>query len=71
MLSTCPVNVQLLKEVALKLKEVQTLTQAQSEAVRDGNAEAIEDLHVKIQAAYKAKERSVEAWTRHHREHGC
>ena len=71
MLSDCQVNRELLKDVAAKLKDIQELTKAQEAAVSDGNSELIEDLHVKVQVGFRAKERAVEAWIRHHREHGC
>ncbi|HLK50430.1 MAG TPA: hypothetical protein VKT49_19960 [Bryobacteraceae bacterium] len=71
MLSKCSINRQLLEDVAAKLKDIQELSKAQNDAVREGNAEAIEKLHPKMQTAFTAKQRAVDAWTRHHREHGC
>ena len=60
-----------MQDVAEKLKELAVLTKAQEAAIRNGNAELIEELHQQVQALVKAKGRAVEAWTGHHREHGC
>jgi hypothetical protein len=71
MLSKCPTNVQLLKDVTAMLKEVEELGKAQQQAISEGNANLIEELHIKIQAAVRDKGRAVDAWSRHYREHGC
>jgi len=62
---------QLLRDVAGKLREMELLIKAQQQAVDERDAKRAEELHPQIQRAVKAKERAIEAWTKHHREHVC
>lgn len=70
-ITTCSINRQLLKDVVAKLTEIESLSKAQKDAVAGEDAKLIEELHAKIQAVFRGKERAVEAWIKHHREHGC
>ena len=70
-LSSCPINLELLKAVVAKLTELDEITHAQRAAINDNNATLVQELHERLQATVRAKERAVEAWMKHHREHGC
>ena len=71
MITKCPVNLELLKEVVAKLTEIDALTKEQRQAIEADDGILVNQLHVKLQALFRAKERSVDAWLRHHREHQC
>jgi len=70
-LSQCATNIDLLKGIVAKLTEIETLTRTQREALQDDNGALVQELHEKLQMAFSAKEKALEAWLRHHREHGC
>jgi hypothetical protein len=70
-ITTCPVNLELLKGVVSKLTEIDVLTKAQRQAIEDDNSALVQELHQKLQRLFRAKETAVKAWLRHHREHQC
>ena len=71
MITTCSVNLELLKSVVAKLTEIDALTKAQREAIEADDGALVQFLHQQLQPLFRAKEIAVEAWLRHHREHQC
>ena len=71
MRSTCDINRDLLKDIASKLTEIHALMKSQQDARNRGEAELRNEFTQKLDVAFKAKDRCVEAWQRHYREHGC
>jgi len=70
-ITTCSVNLELLKSVVAKLTEIDALTKAQREAIEADDGALVQFLHQQLQPLFRAKEIAVEAWLRHHREHQC
>ncbi len=65
--SDCPTNRELVQAVAVKLNELHSLMRA----IRDARGTGTKELSQKLQVAFKEKDRCVEQWTLHNREHGC
>ena len=71
MLNGCATNRDLVAAVAAKLTEIHMLMKAVRDARNSGDNTLAEELNKQVEVAFKEKDRCVEAWTRHHREHGC
>ncbi len=71
MITRCAVNLELLKDVVAKLTEIDALTREQRQAIEADDGALVQELHLKLQSLFQAKERAVEAWLHHHREHQC
>lgn len=71
MRSACNINQELVKDVANKLSELHALMKAYNDERNRGEGQVANEFARKVEAAFKAKDRALEAWQRHHREHGC
>jgi len=71
MRTPCSINQELLKDVSAKLAELHALMKSLQHAGNGGNGSSRSELTRQIETAFKEKDRAVEAWTRHHQEHGC